>query len=234
MRIRHLTACAALVALPVGRDRSSQEDHESAESASEAGRRSARGSRATSGSKRQAEFVNESKHDWTNDSLRTALLDAAGLKAPLKIPFQFGVRFEGSDSTPPGARRRHGRGAQEAGVDARLDVADEEVSSARRGRTPSIYSSDSTRRLAKTALHRMMEAGPAESPAADVATARGSPAPCWRDESRSTGRSSAENRRQGRAGADGRLGTRRHAARRARRFRRSSSDCVWRERKGKG
>ena len=46
--------------------------------------------------KRQAEFFDESKHDWTNDSLRAALLDAAGLKAPLKIPVQFGVRVEGS------------------------------------------------------------------------------------------------------------------------------------------
>jgi hypothetical protein len=119
--------------------------------------------------KRQADFFDESKHDWTNDSLRSALLDAAGVKAPLKAPVQFGVRVDGSDSTPPA-----GAGAM---VDALKKLA------ATRGSawptrsvvgasgTHAVYvlvSLDTT--LAKTALHRMMEAGPAESPAADVAT----------------------------------------------------------------
>ena len=36
--------------------------------------------------KRQAELFDESKHDWTNDTLRTALLAAAGLTAPLGRP----------------------------------------------------------------------------------------------------------------------------------------------------
>src|SRR5262249_7907123 len=49
--------------------------------------------------KRQAEFFDESKHDWTNDSLRTALLSAAGLTAPLKSPVNLGVQMEGRDAT---------------------------------------------------------------------------------------------------------------------------------------
>src|SRR5215467_5058136 len=48
--------------------------------------------------KRQAEFFDESKHDWTNDSLRTALLSAAGLTAPLKMPVNLGVQIEGRDA----------------------------------------------------------------------------------------------------------------------------------------
>src|SRR5215213_7608179 len=43
--------------------------------------------------KRQAEFFDESKRDWTNDSLRTALLAAAGLTAPLKAPVNTGVQL---------------------------------------------------------------------------------------------------------------------------------------------
>jgi hypothetical protein len=119
--------------------------------------------------KRQAEFFDETKHDWTNDSLRTALLEAAGLKAPLKVPVQFGVRVEGSDSAPP------------AGAAAMVEALNK-LASTRGSTWPTrsvvgasgthavylLVSLDTT--LAKTALHRMMEAGPAESPAADVAT----------------------------------------------------------------
>ena len=47
--------------------------------------------------KRQAEWLDDSKHDWKNDSLRTALLAAAGLTAPLKAPAQVGVHVEGRE-----------------------------------------------------------------------------------------------------------------------------------------
>jgi hypothetical protein len=119
--------------------------------------------------KRQAEFFDESKHDWSNDSLRTALLDAAGLKAPLKAPVQFGVRVDGNDSTPT------------AGAAAMVEAL--KKLAATRGSTwptKSIVGASGTHAvfllisldtaLAKAGLHRMMEAGPAESPAADVAT----------------------------------------------------------------
>ncbi|HEY7395096.1 MAG TPA: hypothetical protein VH559_09635, partial [Gemmatimonadaceae bacterium] len=45
--------------------------------------------------KRQVVWFDESKHDWSNDSLRTALLAAAGLEASLKAPVQNGVRVDG-------------------------------------------------------------------------------------------------------------------------------------------
>ena len=119
--------------------------------------------------KRQAEFFDESKHDWSNDSLRNALLEAAGLKAPLKVPVQFGVHLEGSDSTSP------------AGAVGMVDVL-KKLAATRGSTWPTrsvvgaagthavylLVGLDTT--LAKTALHRMMEAGPVESPAPDVAT----------------------------------------------------------------
>src|SRR6476661_3359848 len=78
--------------------------------------------------KRQAEFFDDSKHDWSDDTLRTALLQAAGLAAQ-------------RGSTWP---TRSVVGA--AGVHA-------------------VYLlSQSDTGLARNVLHRMMEAGPAESP----------------------------------------------------------------------
>ena len=171
MRIHQLTACAAvLVALPAlagaqGKvQKTTRTPTPRAKLASECTWKP-----ADAWVKRQAEFFDESKHDWTNDSLRNALLDAAGLKAPLKIPVQFGVRVEGADSTPP------------AGAAAMVDAL-KKLASTRGSTWPTrsvvgaagthavylLVGLDTT--LAKTALHRMMEAGPAESPAADVAT----------------------------------------------------------------
>src|SRR5947209_10202064 len=45
--------------------------------------------------KRQAEFFDDSKHDWSDDTLRTALLRAAGLEGSLKAPVNSGVQIEG-------------------------------------------------------------------------------------------------------------------------------------------
>ena len=119
--------------------------------------------------KRQAEFFDETKHDWANDSLRTALLAAAGITAPLKAPVQFGVHVEGSDAGAP------------AGAAAMIEALNKLA--ATRGSTwptRSVVGAAGTHAvfvlasldtgLGRAALHRMMEAGPAESPAADVAT----------------------------------------------------------------
>jgi hypothetical protein len=118
--------------------------------------------------KRQMEFFDDSKHDWTNDSLRTALLSAAGLTAPLSAPVNPGYQIEGRES-PLGA-----------GADAM--VAQLKALAAQRGSawpTRSVVGAAGTHAvfilsqrdtgLARAALHRMMEAGPAESPAVDVA-----------------------------------------------------------------
>jgi hypothetical protein len=118
---------------------------------------------------RQAGFFDDSKHDWSNDSLRTALLQAAGLSGAVVAPVQNGVHVEGRDGP---------LGASSAGVIAQLKQL-----GATRGSvwpTRSVVGAAGTHAvyllvrgdtgLARAALHRMMEAGPAESPAADVAT----------------------------------------------------------------
>jgi hypothetical protein len=119
--------------------------------------------------KRQLLWFDESKHDWSNDSLRTALLAATGLEAPLKAPVQNGVRFDGQ--------------AHKFGPTADAVTAELVKLAATRGSTwptrsvvgptgtHAVYllaSRDTA--LGRAALHRMMEAGPDESPAADVAT----------------------------------------------------------------
>jgi hypothetical protein len=119
--------------------------------------------------KRQADFFDESKHDWTDDSLRNALLSAAGLKAPLAPPVNAGVQIEGRDAT--------------LGADADAMVAQLKRMSAQRGGTwptrsvvgpagvHAVYLlTQRDTGLARAVLHRMMEAGPGESPAVDVAT----------------------------------------------------------------
>jgi hypothetical protein len=119
--------------------------------------------------KRQALWFDESKHDWSNDSLRKALLAATGLEAPLKAPVQMGVRVDGRDHT-------FGRSAD--AVTAEL----QKLASTRGSTWParSVVGPTGTHAVyllasrdtafGRAALHRMMEAGPEESPAADVAT----------------------------------------------------------------
>jgi hypothetical protein len=116
--------------------------------------------------KRQAEYFDDSKHEWTNDSLRTALLAAAGLTAPLAAPVQFGVRVEGRDAPLPNAGPA-------------LEALKTLAATRSAWPTKSVVGAAGTHAvfllvaldtgLARTALHRMMEAGPVESPAADVA-----------------------------------------------------------------
>ena len=118
---------------------------------------------------RQAEFFDDSKHDWSDDTLRTALLKAAGLGAGLRAPVQLGVQVEG---------RAPALGPTAAEMTEQLKAL-----AAQRGSkwpTRSVVGaagvhavyllSQSDTGLARNVLHRMMEAGPAESPAADVAT----------------------------------------------------------------
>ena len=119
--------------------------------------------------KRQAEFFDDSKHDWTNDSLRTALLAAAGLSPSTAAPVQNGVHVEGRDAA--------------LGPSAAPVVDQLKTLAATRGSTwptrsvvgalgvHAVYLLTRTDTgLARASLHRMMEAGPTESAAADVAT----------------------------------------------------------------
>jgi len=119
--------------------------------------------------KRQAEFFDETKHEWTNDSLRTALLAAAGISAPLTMPVNTGVQL---------VDRAPALGPTASSVTDQLKTL-----AATRGSewpTKSVVGAAGTHAvyllalgdtaLGRVALHRMMEAGPAESPAVDVAT----------------------------------------------------------------
>ncbi len=119
--------------------------------------------------KRQAEWFDDSKRDWKNDSLRTALLAAAGLTAPLAAPVQRGVQMEGKDPA--------------LGPTAPMMVEQLKKLAATRGSewpTKSVVGaagvhavyllSQADTGLGRAVLHRLMEAGPTESPAADVAT----------------------------------------------------------------
>jgi hypothetical protein len=119
--------------------------------------------------KRQAEFFDETKHEWTNDSLRTALLAAAGISAPLTMPVNTGVQL---------VDRAPALGPTASSVTDQLKTL-----AATRGSewpTKSVVGATGTHAvyllalgdtaLGRAALHRMMEAGPAESPAVDVAT----------------------------------------------------------------
>ena len=119
--------------------------------------------------KRQAEWFDDSKHDWKNDSLRTALLAAAGLTAPLTAPVQRGVQIEGKDSplgsTAPAMLEQLKTLASTRGS----EWPTKSVVGAAGVHGVYLLSQTDTG-LARGVLHRMMEAGPTESPAADVAT----------------------------------------------------------------
>ena len=119
--------------------------------------------------KRQAEWFDESAHAWTNDTLRSALLSAASLTAPLTAPVQLGVQVAGKSR------------ALGTGADAMIQQL-KTLAATRGSAWPTkgvvgaagvhaVYLlAESDTVLGKAALHRLMEAGPMESPAADVAT----------------------------------------------------------------
>ena len=118
--------------------------------------------------RRQAAFFDDSKRDWSDDTLRTALLAAAGLSAPLAAPVQTGVQVEGHDpplGTTAGAMRE--RLKQLAAVRGSAWPTRSVVGAAGTHAVYLLAQGDTG--LARGALHRLMEAGPAESPAVDVA-----------------------------------------------------------------
>jgi hypothetical protein len=119
--------------------------------------------------KRQAEWFDESAHAWTNDSLRKALLSAAGISAPLKAPVQLGVQVAGKSSTlGSGADSVIGQLKTLASTRGSAWPTKSVVGAA--GVHAVYLLAESDTMLARSVLHRLMEAGPVESPAADVAT----------------------------------------------------------------
>lgn len=119
--------------------------------------------------KRQAEWFDESKRDWKDDTLRTALISAAGLTTPLKVPVQLGVHVDGRDpKLGPTADEMTQR--LKAIAAARGSAWPGKVLVGAAGMHAVFLLAQHDTGLARVALHRMMEAGPDESLAADVAT----------------------------------------------------------------
>lgn len=119
--------------------------------------------------KRQAEWFDESKHDWKDDTLRTALLAAAGLTVPIKVPVQLGVRIEGR-APQLGATADEMTNRLKATAAVRGSAWPGRVLVGPAGMHAVFLLAQRDSGLARVALHRMMEAGPDESLAADVAT----------------------------------------------------------------
>jgi hypothetical protein len=119
--------------------------------------------------KRQAEFFDESKHDWTNDSLRSALVAAAGISVPLAMPVNTGVQLADRQPTlGPNASSMIEQLNKLAATRGSTWPTKSVVGPAGTHAVYLLAQADTA--LGRAALHRMMEAGPSESPAADVAT----------------------------------------------------------------
>ena len=120
---------------------------------------------------KQRQWADDSKHTWSNDSLRTALIHAAGLDANPDAGAGALLGYEIVGTTP---------GAPHA--DAAAAITTLRGLAQTRGSTwptKSVVGAQGVRAvwmlasqdsaLARVALHRMMEAGPEESPPAAVA-----------------------------------------------------------------
>jgi hypothetical protein len=119
--------------------------------------------------KRQAEWLDESKHEWKDDTLRTQLLAAAALTPPLKAPVQLGLHVEGREpSLGATADVMTARLKSIAGVRGSVWPSKSVVGPAGMHAVFLLAQRDTS--LARVTLHRLMEAGPDESLAADVAT----------------------------------------------------------------
>jgi hypothetical protein len=117
--------------------------------------------------RRQRAWLSEAKHDWTNDSLRAVLLKATGVDASA-LELQIGVHVAGKDAPPAltpdlsAAIAQLKRAARGAPGPTRSAVG---PAGARAFYMMAL--ADST--FTNSAMHRMMEAGPEESFAPDVA-----------------------------------------------------------------
>jgi hypothetical protein len=120
---------------------------------------------------KQRIWFDESKHTWSDDTLRTNLLRAAGLNATSAVPVQSGWEIDGDVISSP------------TDTNGRPAIVQLRMLASTRGATwptRSVAGAAGTRAvwllahrdttLARAALKRMMEAGPDESNAADVAT----------------------------------------------------------------
>jgi len=120
---------------------------------------------------KQRQWADDSKHTWSNDSLRTALIHAAGLDANPNAGAGALVGYEIVGTTPTAPQ-----GDAAAAITTLRGLAQTRGST---WPTRSVVGAQGVRAvwmlasqdsaLARVALHRMMEAGPDESPPAAVA-----------------------------------------------------------------
>jgi hypothetical protein len=118
---------------------------------------------------KQSEWFGEPGHPWTNDTLRAQLMEAAGLSGPLVAPAQMGVEFGNqvfaNTSTAPEMVKRLLALSAAGGT---MWPTKTVVGAAGVHAVFLLAHRDSA--LGRAVLRRMIEAGPTESPAADVAT----------------------------------------------------------------
>ena len=125
--------------------------------------------------RKQREWLNEGGRTWTNDSLRTALLAALGVD-PRHLDTQMGVHIASRDLPAPSASQ------------ADAIAALRKLPRGTPGPTRSVVGAAGSRAYyllamvdtsyMRGAMHRMMEAGPDESLAADVAALEDMTPPC--------------------------------------------------------
>ena len=120
---------------------------------------------------KQRQWADDSRRAWSNDSLRTALVHAAGLDAnpSAGAGALLGYEIVGTTPATPNADASAAIAALRALAGARASTwPTKSVVGAQGVRAVwMLAAQDST--LARSALHRMMEAGPEESPPAAVA-----------------------------------------------------------------
>jgi uncharacterized protein DUF6624 len=120
---------------------------------------------------KQRQWADDSKHTWSNDSLRTALIHAAGLDANPNAGAGalLGYEIAGTAPTAPQADAAAAITTLRALAQTRGSTwPTKSVVGARGVRAVWMLASQDSA-LARVALHRMMEAGPEESPPAAVA-----------------------------------------------------------------
>jgi hypothetical protein len=118
---------------------------------------------------KQSAWFAEPAHDWTDDTLRTALLKAAGLTAPLGSPAQLGYVVRDRPLPDNADAAAMAQSLLKLAAARGSTWPTKSVVGAAGAHAVFVLAQRDTA-LGRAALHRMMEAGPNESAAADVAT----------------------------------------------------------------
>jgi hypothetical protein len=164
-RVRILTTIAATLMMPVAASAQAK----AAAPATAAAAAACRFAMTDDWVKRQVEFFDDAKPTWSDNQFRLDLLAAAGLTVPLTMPIQRGTEIEGlSRPLGPSAQAMRDRLLKLAAVKGSTWPTRSVVGGAGTHAVYLLSLGDTA--LGRAALKHMMEAGPAESPAADVAT----------------------------------------------------------------